>query len=248
VPNIVTTEGPIDPGAGMTFTDPSGFNAGASSASSGSNPLASADFAGIGGAVKDIFGGIGDLQEASAYNTAAKYSQINATIEQESERIQTTQAQRHLNQVLGAQQAEAGGAGLASKGSILNVVRNSASQGALQKAIIQEQGQIKVEGYEQAAAQYKSMASAADTAAIGSFISAPLSIFSDERLKHNVNFSYARPDGIGIYTFSYKGSKDVWSGVVAQDVQRIRPDAVGMEDGYLTVDYNKLGLLPLKVA
>lgn len=46
-----------------------------------------------------------------------------------------------------------------------------------------------------------------------------------------------------IYDFSYKGDTKRYRGVMAQDVQKYQPDAVIMgSDGYLRVDYSKLGL------
>jgi hypothetical protein len=49
--------------------------------------------------------------------------------------------------------------------------------------------------------------------------------------------------GIGIYRFSYNGSNKVYVGVLAQEVMQIRPDAAMVgRDGYLRVDYAKLGV------
>lgn len=67
--------------------------------------------------------------------------------------------------------------------------------------------------------------------------------YSDERLKQNISRAGLQtPDGIPISEFSYKGSDKRYRGVVAQDVEKIRPDAVGWRSGYLTVDYDKLGI------
>ena len=50
-------------------------------------------------------------------------------------------------------------------------------------------------------------------------------------------------NGIGIYRFVYKGSDTAYVGVMAQEVQHVRPDAVTRgSDGYLRVFYDKLGL------
>ena len=46
-----------------------------------------------------------------------------------------------------------------------------------------------------------------------------------------------------MYRFSYKGSNKAYVGVLAQEVQQVVPDAVTRgSDGYLRVDYEKLGL------
>jgi hypothetical protein len=43
--------------------------------------------------------------------------------------------------------------------------------------------------------------------------------------------------------FAYKGSDTAYVGVMAQEVQRVRPDAVVRgRDGYLRAFYDKLGL------
>ena len=50
-------------------------------------------------------------------------------------------------------------------------------------------------------------------------------------------------NGIGYYRFSYIGSNNVYVGVIAQEVQAVRPDAVARgRDGYLRVYYDKLGI------
>jgi len=50
-------------------------------------------------------------------------------------------------------------------------------------------------------------------------------------------------DGIPLYRFQYNWSDQVYVGVVAQEVEATRPDAVVMgTDGYLMVDYGVLGV------
>ena len=50
-------------------------------------------------------------------------------------------------------------------------------------------------------------------------------------------------NGVGYYRFSYNGSEQAYVGVIAQDVQSVRPEAVMRgPDGYLWVNYDKLGL------
>jgi hypothetical protein len=50
-------------------------------------------------------------------------------------------------------------------------------------------------------------------------------------------------DGLGYYRFSYQGSNKAYVGVIAQEVEAVRPDAVTRgRDGYLRVYYDKLGL------
>ena len=50
-------------------------------------------------------------------------------------------------------------------------------------------------------------------------------------------------NGIGFYRFAYNGSDQVYVGVMAQEVEAVRPDAVMRgDDGYLRVFYGRLGL------
>jgi hypothetical protein len=66
---------------------------------------------------------------------------------------------------------------------------------------------------------------------------------SDIMLKHDVVWLGRLADGLGFYRFSYNGSNTRYVGVIAQEVQAIRPDAVTRgRDGYLRVFYDKLGV------
>ena len=50
-----------------------------------------------------------------------------------------------------------------------------------------------------------------------------------------------RPDGIGVYQYKYKAGGPKQVGVLAQEVRKVRPDAVRKtSDGYLAVDYGAL--------
>lgn len=64
---------------------------------------------------------------------------------------------------------------------------------------------------------------------------------SDIALKYDISpTGETTQDGIPIYTYKYHGSKQVFRGVMAQDVQRIKPEAVGEINGFLAVDYAQL--------
>jgi hypothetical protein len=66
---------------------------------------------------------------------------------------------------------------------------------------------------------------------------------SDIALKHHVILLGHLDNGLGFYRFSYNGSEKPYVGVMAQEVQTVRPDAVIRgHDGYLRVFYEKLGL------
>jgi Protein of unknown function (DUF3300)/Chaperone of endosialidase len=66
---------------------------------------------------------------------------------------------------------------------------------------------------------------------------------SDIALKHDVVLLGHLDNGLGFYRFSYLGSSKAYVGVIAQEVQAVRPEAVVRgRDGYLRVTYEKLGV------
>lgn len=65
-----------------------------------------------------------------------------------------------------------------------------------------------------------------------------ISAFSDERLKENIAPVGETFDGQPIYRYNYKGSPQTQIGLIAQDVEHDVPEAVGVRDGYRTVDYD----------
>lgn len=66
---------------------------------------------------------------------------------------------------------------------------------------------------------------------------------SDIALKHDVVLLGHLANGLGYYRFSYIGSDKTYVGVMAQEVERVAPNAVTRgSDGYLRVYYDKLGL------
>jgi hypothetical protein len=125
---------------------------------------------GLGDLFGGIFSGIGNFDEAKAYKTAAKYAQQNAVISEEAGAIKEEQASRAIFKTLGAQKSEYAGSGLTGGGSAQYVLRDSISQGSLEKAIINEQTQINVNGYEAQAAEFQAMSKAAKAAGTGDII------------------------------------------------------------------------------
>ena len=66
---------------------------------------------------------------------------------------------------------------------------------------------------------------------------------SDISVKHDIAFLGRLDNGLGFYRFSYNGSDKAYVGVMAQEVQLVRPDAVSRdEEGILRVDYGRLGV------
>lgn len=66
---------------------------------------------------------------------------------------------------------------------------------------------------------------------------------SDITLKHDIGLLGHLNNGLGFYRFAYDGSDKIYVGVMAQEVQIVRPDAVVRDrDGYLRVFYERLGV------
>lgn len=213
-------------------------------------PASQAGFSDVGGAVSDIFGGIGQLESAGGYEAAAKAATENAGIAQQSAQIQGYMAQRQITKTIGGQQADVAGAGLAKSGSALDVMRDSAQQGSLTKQLIANQGAINVLGYQAEASNYSAMASAAKTAGTGGIIggivdaAAAVFAFSDDRLKDNITEISRRRDGLGVYEFTFKGTAQKFRGVLASEVERLYPSAVKWVDGLRLVNYSIIGAVP----
>ena len=65
---------------------------------------------------------------------------------------------------------------------------------------------------------------------------------SDIRLKENIEH-LGYENGIPVYIFSYIGEAQRYKGVMAQDILKIKPEAVvEREDGYMAVYYDQLGI------
>ena len=67
----------------------------------------------------------------------------------------------------------------------------------------------------------------------------PGGFFSDERLKENIKAVGKTFDGQTIHSYNYKGDPRTQIGLIAQEVQKHHPDAVGLAGGYKTVNYDK---------
>ena len=67
--------------------------------------------------------------------------------------------------------------------------------------------------------------------------------FSDIRLKRDIALLSRFDNGLGLYRYRYLWSDQVHVGVMAQEVDKVMPAAVARgADGYLRVDYQRLGL------
>jgi hypothetical protein len=154
--------------------------------------VSSATFSDIGGAVSDLFAGFsattqaglkaeglnisaqgtrlkaqGDLAQASEYDLAGNLATANEQYTETSTAIKEMQQQRSNTLQIGTQQADIAGAGFANSGSALDILADSASQGALAKAVLGQQGLITEAGYTEQANSFATMAAAARTDAAG---------------------------------------------------------------------------------
>lgn len=68
---------------------------------------------------------------------------------------------------------------------------------------------------------------------------APL-LFSDRRLKEDIHRVGKTDDGLPVYTYRYKGDQTVHMGVMAQDVEKVKPNAVHKVGKYKAVDYGAI--------
>lgn len=66
-------------------------------------------------------------------------------------------------------------------------------------------------------------------------------LFSDRRLKENIERVGTRPDGLGVYQYNYVWSPERRVGVMADEVLHVKPEAViPHESGFFMVDYGRL--------
>lgn len=126
----------------------------------------------IGGAVQDLFASEAHKSkaqglriEAGNYERSSEYALQNAAFTETSTAIKQTQLDRDIFKTLGGVEADVAGGGFAMSGSALDIMRDSAAQGALTKAVGGLQGLITEEGYEVQSKNYAEMGKAAMLAA-----------------------------------------------------------------------------------
>lgn len=147
--------------------------------------LSNSTFGDAGGAVTDLFNAAGtfnssrisadslrlkasgDLAEAGQYDLASTLAAQNEKYTETSTAIKEAQQQRETTMQVGGQQAAIAGAGFGESGSALDILADSARQGALAKATLGQQGLITEAGYNEQAQSYTMMASTARQTAAG---------------------------------------------------------------------------------
>lgn len=234
---------------------------------SGGFGVASDLFSSLGAAKADKLTAGGYTQAAASYQQATDLTNEAADVADASQNIQEMQNERNIFKTLGGQQSDIAGAGLQNSGSALDIMRDSASQAGLSRQLLGTQGAINQLGYQKEAASYQGLKGTAEASAAAANASAStkkksgilgaiggaiglatkiapvVAAFSDDRIKENIVRVGMRDDGIGIFQYTYKGNPHViFQGLLASDVEKVRPDAVSRTDaGFLMVDYGLLG-------
>lgn len=94
----------------------------------------------------------------------------------------------------------------------------------------------------QLAAQQKAQSKNGIGSAIGGAVSLA-SAFSDERLKENIKSIGKLPNGVPLYSYNIKGTDLPQIGVLAQEAQLYKPNAVHLDSsGYLKVNYQEVAV------
>jgi hypothetical protein len=109
----------------------------------------------------------GDIAEGQEYDLAAALARKNEAYTEESAAIQSMQLDREISGAMGTAKATAGGSGLEISGSVVDILADSAAQGALAHSVLEKQTAISVAGYEEQAQSYDVMSAAARMAAGG---------------------------------------------------------------------------------
>ena len=161
----------IGPGVGdpLSLAPPAATPAGTSPF--GGISLSTGGIGSIAGGVSDLFSAMGykakaqgDAFEKQNYLLAGTLADQNEQYTEWSTGIKQAQEDRDLFKSLGTTKADIAGAGLAESGSALDILRESASQGAMARAVTGEQGLIAEAGYREQAQSYRNMAAAAQVA------------------------------------------------------------------------------------
>jgi len=168
--------------------------------------------------------------------------QLNAlSLQSQLQGIQTAEAQRQarINEILSLLGKSQVGSGI-SFGETQGRYQGLDLTG-IQQANLNRQTQETI-----ARNQANATKNAAKWQAAGSAIGGIGSAFSDILLKTNIKFENKIINNLPIYSFEYKNNKygiGRFEGVMAQDVEKIYPEAVNISfEGYKMVNYSKIGI------
>lgn len=119
----------------------------------------------------DLLKGEGARLEGENYGRAGELALLNKTFAETSTQIQLAQSDRAVTMALGGIRATVGGSGLRESGSALDILSASAGQGALERAVLEQQGLITSAGYQEEADVYANMVEASKVAVEASKLS-----------------------------------------------------------------------------
>lgn len=107
----------------------------------------------------------GSRVEGQNYDLAAVLAGQNEEFSRQSTGVKLTMADRQLYQTIGGQQSQLAASGFANAGSALDILRDSASQGALTHSLVQQQGLMEEASYHEQQTAYANLAQYAKYAA-----------------------------------------------------------------------------------
>jgi endosialidase-like protein len=144
--------------------------------------------------------------------------------------------------------------GLENYNNYLNRLQGMGTQGlqatGAQAGVRQDQGNLRY-GYGASLAgqetNFSNAMAANRTAGVNNLLNAAGSVagaammFSDIRLKHDIEYVGTLPSGLPVYDFTFTWGGERQRGVIAQEAQHLFPHAVSMHpNGYLLVDYGRI--------
>ena len=190
------------------------------------------------GLQRAVLGGQQELAQAISPLYASAYQNALATAQQQQgQRVAAGMqaGQQTAGIGTGAQQAGLQGGQAVIGAGTLKQQTGQALDTAKYQQFLQERG------YDFQTAQFLANIAEGTGALSGSTTTTtqPTSFFSDERLKHDIKKIGKTNDGQPIYSFKYNGDDRTQIGLLAQEVEKKHPEAVGLSGGYKTVDYAK---------
>ena len=198
--------------------------------------------------------GLGAFQQQQGVNLAA--AQANRAAQQSAAQQLAALGQQQYGQQLGAaqnlyQMGLGGGQAYAGLGSQAEQQALAAAQAQMAAGQIQQQTDqaaktamynqfLQQQGYPYQQAQFLGNLAMGTGALSGSTTTTTQpSGWSDRRLKENIKKIGETFDGQAIYRYNLKGEPRTQIGLMAQEVEKETPEAVGQSRGYKTLDYKK---------
>jgi len=124
----------------------------------------------------------------------------------------------------------------ASQGNLLTGIGNAQAAGMIGAANVQNPLISSLMG----AGAGAGLGTAGMLGEVGAGGGALLGLLSDQRMKENIKRVGQTDDGLPIYTYKYKGRDGVHMGVMAQELEKVNPDAVHEHHGLKYVNYGAI--------